>query len=366
MPVPVRKTCQTALARYLEAKRKPGTDDVRIGADIPDNPGEKIPIGSMADVAAKVEGVRFLLRPWVPAGMVTLLVAEPGEGKSALAMYGLVRPVVTGCSWFNLSAGPKPGFALWVDTESCAAINVQRIADWGLPADRILVPFADDPLKAVSLIDEDHLAQIEAVVVKRRCRLVVVDSLRGSHGEDENNSRVGRVVQNLGTIAERTGTAVVLIHHCRKLAVDEEATANSARGSNAIVALCRSQLIIDRPDKTSEWRRLRVGKENLGISPKPVGFKISTAGLEFGSAPDRPRKETRRDQAEDWLEANMTPGKWQPAGELLKGAKKAGYSGNAIQRAREVLKITKPNHVRKTVKGWEWRLPGQETTDTQG
>jgi hypothetical protein len=96
--------------------------------------------------------------------------------------------------------------------------------------------------------------------------------------------------------------------------------------------------------------------------------------LEFGSAPEKQRKETVRDEAEDWLREHMTPGKWYRAGEILDDAKQFGFSPNAIQRAREALGIVKPRHVRKVAKLWEWQLPvpgegkaqSQETTATQG
>ena len=165
------------------------------------------------------------------------------------------------------------------------------------------------------------------------------------------------MLQSLGGIAERTKAAIVIVHHTRKLSFDEELSANSSRGSNAILAMVRSQLGIDRPDKDSDWCRLQMLKENLGLRPRPVGFRISSKGLEFGEAPQKPKKETQQDRAKDWLHEHMEPGKWYPAGELLDDAKQFGYSTNAVQRAREELGITKPTNVRKKGTTWQWRFP---------
>lgn len=339
-----------------------GTDDIVIG-EHQDCSG--IQSASMADVMKQVAGIRYLVRNFIPFGMTTMLVAEPGMGKSAFALFGLVRPIIMPCEWFSGRKGPsKPSFVLWCDTEGTAAITVQRIKDWRLPAHRIKVPFADDPLMSINLADDEHLKRIEAVVCNYRIKLVVIDSLRGAHDGDENNSRVARVLQKLAGIAERTNAAIVIIHHTRKLYVDEELTANSSRGSNAILAMVRSQLGIDKPDKNSEWSRIQMLKENLGLKPQPIGFRIGSSGLEFGAAPEKPRRETQRDKAEDWLLTNMEPGEWYDAAEMKESAKHFGFSGNALQRAREALGITQPDHVVKDG-GWKWRLPQQETSTTQ-
>lgn len=353
------------LGDAIRKYRKPGTDDVQIG-DCSPSSVTTVRAGSMADVMQRVDGIKYLVKGWIPFAMLTMLVAPPGIGKSAFALFALVRPIIRGnLLWFNGMKGPtKPGYVLWCDTEGSAAITVQRIKDWGLPADRIKVPFEDDPLLSINLTNEGHLRQIEAVINEYKIKLVVIDSLRGAHGGDENSSKVAEVLQYLAAIAERTKAAIVIIHHTRKIHVDEELSADSSRGSNAIVAMVRSQLGIDKPDKDNEWCRLQMLKENLGLKPRPIGFCISTKGLEFGLAPQKPRKETQRDKAEEWLRDYMTPGTWYPAGKLLDDAKNFGYSPNAIQRARETIGVVKPDHVRKAGKTWEWQLPdpGGENT----
>jgi hypothetical protein len=371
IPTPSTNGRHSLLGQRIRATLASGTDDIVIGSECP-APVESTDVraGSMADVMKRVDGIRYLVKDWIPFGMLTMILAPPGIGKSAFALYALVRTIITGgLIWFNGMKGPsKPGYVLWCDTEGSAAITVQRIKDWGLPAHRIKVPFEDDPLLSVNLTEAAHLAQIEAIVNKYRIPLVVIDSLRGAHGGDENSSKVAEVLQSLAAIAERTKSAIVIIHHTRKIHADEELSADSSRGSNAIIAMVRSQLGIDKPDKDSDWCRLQMLKENLGLKPRPVGFVISSKGLEFGQAPEKLKKETRRDQAEDWLREYMTPGKWYSAGELLDDAdKQFGYSKNAVQRAREAIGIVKPNYCRKTKDGWEWKLPipGERKTSNQ-
>ncbi|HQZ65467.1 MAG TPA: AAA family ATPase [Planctomycetaceae bacterium] len=356
MPL-IDKKKKLGLAAYLKSKRKPGSDVVTIGGSDAD-PVEEFETASMADVMKRVAGIRYLVKDWIPHGMATMLVAEPGVGKSAFALFGLVRPIIMDANWFNGTKGPpKRSNVLWCDTEGTAAITVQRLHDWGRPPERIKVPFADDPLRPINLTDPKHLQRIEDAVNNYKTPLVVIDSLRGAHDGDENSSGVTKVLQSLGGIAERTSAAIVIIHHTRKLQFDEDLTANSSRGSNAILAMVRSQMGIDKPDKTGEWCRLQMLKENLGIKPNPIGFRISTKGIEFGLAPAKPRTETQRDKAEDWLRANMKPGVWHSAGTLTADAEDDGFSETALRRARNILGIIKPDHVRKVKDGWQWMLP---------
>ena len=352
---------KSRLAQHLESNRR-GTDDINIGSDVP-VPGEirfDVESATMADAAKLVAGIRYLIPGFVPFGMVTGLVAEPGVGKSAFALYALARPIVMGCDWFNGSRGPaEPGYVLWCPTENDMAITIQRMKDWRVPMDRIILPFADDPLASVNLTNRDHLERIESLINKYRTKLVVIDSLRGGHDGDENNSRVGQVLQALSSIAERTNTAMCVVHHTKKLMVDEEITANSSRGSNAILAMMRSQIGIDRPDPKNKWVRVRMLKENLGIAPPPVGFQVATTGLEFGPAPERERKQTQKDDAAEWLRQRMKPGKAYKASEILAEAIQHGHSERTVRKAGVERLGIKPKPVRKDGKigEWEWSLP---------
>jgi hypothetical protein len=345
-------------------ERPPGTDTVRIGPVHAEgggsaDAGPDVEGVTMADVAKLIGGIKFLVRDWVPFGMVTGIVAEPGTGKSAFALW-LARTVLMGggCPWFNGLPGPQePGYVLWCPTENDTAITLQRMRDWHIPMDRLIQPFKDDPLRPIDLTDAGHLELIEALVRKHRPPMVVVDSLRGGHGTDENNSQVGRVLQNLASIAERTNAAFPVVHHTRKLLPGEEITANSCRGSNAILAMMRSLIGVDRPDPKGKWCRLRVLKENLGIAPQPVGFQVTGSGLVFGPAPEQPHRHTATADAESWLRRRLASGEWCASAEVLEEAEQLGYSRGVVQRAQKALGIVPPHGVRKDGKTWQWRLP---------
>lgn len=245
MPIPSTNghvQTRSRLAEHIRS-RMPGTDHVVIGAasTLSQSETDDVRAGDMSMVAKLVAGVKFLVSGWIPFGMLTMIVGPPGIGKSAFVLYALVRPIVMGLNWFNLTRGPRQGYVLWCDTEGTGAITVQRLNDWKIPAEWIKVPFEDDPLMPINLTNDEHVAHLRAVILKFETQLVVIDSLRGAQDGDENSSRMSTILQKLAVIAEQTGAAIVIIHHTRKMGVDEEITADSSRGSNAIYAMVRSQ-----------------------------------------------------------------------------------------------------------------------------
>ena len=322
-------------------------------------PSKLLPTATMADAAEVITGVKFLVKDWIPLGMVTGVIAQPGVGTSSFALW-LARSELQGCQWFTGTKGAKPPrtCAFWVDTENSMAITMQRMKQWKIPLEKMVLPF-ENPLLTLSLTEPNHLNRVEQLIESYQLRLVVVDSLRGGHGGDENSSGVMSIVlQTLAGIAERTACAIVVIHHTRKLTIKEEISANSSRGSNAIFAMMRSQIGIDRPDPTAPRKcRVRVLKENLGIAPPPLGFEIKESGLAFGTPPTKPRPLTAQGMAENFLRAVMKPGVWTSSKKVSAEAEKRGISSATLQRAREKLGIVKTN-IRESKNGTEWRLPG--------
>lgn len=336
---------------------KSGTDEIQIS---PDTKARRIKTLSMADVAKRIDGIKFLVKGWVPYGMVTLVVAAPGVGKSYFVLWALVRPIVVGgLNWFTGQKAPsEPGYVMWCDTEGSNGINVDRIIKCGIPADKILLPFADDPLKQVDLCDPEHIKSIVRRITKYQIKLVVVDSLRGAHAGDENSSRMDQVLKQLVGIAERTRTAVVVIHHLNKTPEDVEPNINNSRGSNAIAANVRSALLLYKPNPRESKVKVWVAKENLGIKPKPIGFEIHDTKLIFCEPPEKQQREKATHKEQLFLMQELRDGEWHQAKPIQERAQSQGVSHNKLQRAREELGITKEDDcVKKEDRVWWWRLP---------
>jgi hypothetical protein len=351
-----------SLADNLERTRK-RTDKVVIISDQWER-GPADETGSWEDVAKVIDGVRWLVPGWIPYRMLLGLVAEPKKGKSAFAIGALIRSIVLGCDWFTGAKGlGEPRNVVYCDTERSAAINIERMRKWGLPLDRVKTPFRD--VHAVVDIDNAaHIQRIRDVVCYYEAPLVVVDSYRGAHKGEENNSKIAAGLQALGGLCEETGCACVVIHHTKKMAIDEDLTLNAARGSNAFLAAVRAQIAIDipdpRPNLKEAWRRVMVLGENLGIAPQPLGFRISDKGLEFGEAPQRVRKVKEAGKVEEWLAPKLTPGAIVPVAEVLAEAEQYGFSKRTVQRVATEILDAQPTPKKQDGKvvGWEWVVPG--------
>jgi AAA domain len=329
--------------------------------------------GSWADVANQIDGTRWLVRGWVPYRMLSGTIGEPKAGKSGWVLWNLVRPLITGCDWFTGQPGASPKDwhnVIWCDTEGTIGLNIDRMKQWGLPMDRVKFPFANEPFRRVDLDSNADIRRIFDVVCRYAAPLVVVDSFRGAHRGDENSSRCGAGLQKLAEIAERTGAAVHVIHHTGKLPPGVDISANNARGSNVYLAMVRCLVGIDFPDPNQDrknpWRRVRMLLESFGASPLAHGFRWGVGCLEMGRAPQRPereKRETGKDRAEDWLRVRMRPGVWYPAVDITAEAEAAGFSPTGtLQRAKAALRV----QTRKGGGSWQWMRGdiGQDITGT--
>jgi hypothetical protein len=317
---------------------------------------------SWADLAADNAGIRYLIDGWTPYAMLTGVVGQPKAGKSAFLLGAVVGPIVTGRSFFTGQAVAEPGYVVWVDTERRLALNMDRARKWGLDVNRIQTPFADRK-ETFSLDRPDHIQQLSDVVNQYEPEAVILDSYRGAHSGDENNSRISTGLLAFAGVCEETGTAGLVVHHTRKMRFDEDIDMNSGRGSGAFLASVVCQIAIDIPDPApgprDATRRVQLLGENLGVAPQPFGFRITETGLVFGPAPSRPakeQKETGKDRAVAWLKTRMKPGREYLSADIVAEAEAAGFSATGtLQRAREELGvlIRKDGQTKHTF----WRVP---------
>lgn len=293
---------------------------------------------------------------WLPNGLVTLVAAQPGKGKSALALR-LCQVFTQGTPWPDGTRyGGRRGKVLWCECESAQAINLQRAKDWGLRTDRIICPLPDGT-KDVKLDDSAHREAIARLMAEEDVRFAVIDSLRGSHSGDENSSKSMEVLAWLAALARDTAKPVLVTHHLRK-STREEVTLDRVRGSSAIIQLCRLVWALDSPfEDIPQVVRVQAIKNNLGPNAQPLAFTISQNGLIFYNAP--PSDATQQDtkplaRACALLKAILSASPVAST-DVQIAAENAGISWATIKRAKTRLNViaTKQGSDGK----WYWRLP---------
>ena len=320
------------------------------------------PVATWADLGQTLGPITWAWQGWLPNGFLTIIAGENGVGKSALALR-LCACFVRGDPWPDgTEYHGQTGAVLWVEAEASQALNLDRARCWGLPLERIYAPLPD-PLDDARLDNAEHRDRIMEIACRAEVRMVVVDSLRGAHSGDENDSGVIGVVAWLAQMARNTGKPVLITHHLRKrglLDSGAEVSLDRLRGSSALVQPARCVWAVDRPDPTSTARRVAVIKCNLGPFPGPLGLEIGPEGVTFGRAPEAPRIETLQDKAADMLRALLRPGP-RRAADLQTEIEGAGLSWAAAKRAKQALGIVSV----KREDGWWWGLPERSSEERE-
>jgi RecA-family ATPase len=116
---------------------------------------------SYDDLAATLPPVEWLWEPWIPRGMLSLLGAWQGTGKSWLAL-DLARIVTQAQIWPDGAAVARNGPCIYVEAEAVPRITVDRIRAMGIGASQIY-PFLPDRYGIMDLANrawQDRLADM--------------------------------------------------------------------------------------------------------------------------------------------------------------------------------------------------------------
>ncbi len=325
--------------------------DAIIGAILATVPGEQPVFPSLREIAGSLPPIEWLWPNWIPRGMLTLLGAAPGAGKSFLAMdlsrrIGLDEPFPDG------SPQPLPGGnVIYVDAESVPQILSERARLWQMDTSRLYLMRPEGKLYIDfgDLADRDHLVEM---ALHLDPALIVVDSLGSISSKGENNVEdVRDLLGFLNRLALDTQCGLLLIHHLRKrgvLPLVDVLTVDDFRGSSHIIAMSRSVLGLSivqagpEPDRNGP-RRLEVVKTNLARHPEPLGMTFKPlhpkgVWLEYSTEPPQPyRQSTKAEECSAWLVSLLEESGATRPQEIVEQARAEGFSRRTVYRARETL-----------------------------
>ena len=212
-----------------------------------------------------IDPVRLPRRQWLYGkhlirGFVSLTIAPGATGKSSLLVADVLA-MVTGRDLLGTSVygGPK---RVWLFNLEDPMDEMQRrlmatALHYGVGPEDIggrlwldsgrqqgLCLAKQD--KSGTIILVPVVENLVTVIVERGIDVLVVDPFVSSHTVPENdNGAIDAVAKQWGAIADRTGCAIELVHHLRKMG-GYEATAESARGAVALVAAARSVRVLNK------------------------------------------------------------------------------------------------------------------------
>ena len=314
-----------------------------------------VKIISMDTVEARE--IQWLWKPYIPLGKLTIIQGDPGEGKTTLALY-LVSLLSQG-KFFDESGNLtelEPINVIYQTAEDGLADTVKpRLVSVGADCARIKV--IDDSEKSLSMDDE----RLEIAIKETGAKLLILDPLQAYLGDriDMNRANEAReMTKKLGTLAERTGCAVILIGHMNKGSGSK--AAYRGIGSIDFFAIARSVLLVARVPNDSTIRAVAQIKNNLAAEGETMAFRLDENGFTWIGEYDISVDELlagyggtdKHKTAEDFLKKILENGEAVPASSIFAQAKAIGVSKRTIENVKQELGIVSV----KSGTSWLWKM----------
>ncbi len=336
-------------------------------------PGYVPCIKSLDDMSAELPPIEWVWKGYIPRGLLTVLGASQGSGKSFVAL-DLAHRVIDKLGYPDGFPIARPGAnVIYVDAEAVPQILRERANHYNMDQKKLFLMLGDQG----EMIDlglpkyQDRLTEMTNYL---KPELIIIDSLSSIHTRGQNNvedlrSLVGYLIR-LGSWGN---CGVLLIHHIRKppngqRMMNVEFGMEDLSGSGYITQQARVVLGLRIVQTGPEFdpngpRELKVLKSNLGAYPKPLGFAFEPvypegATLRWDSqAPKEYREPTQSDLCREWLEDILreNPEGLQPK-EALKMGMEQGFSRSMIFRSRRelALHITNTKGHQAPDNAWKW------------
>ena len=301
--------------------------------------------------------VKWLWKPYIPFGKITIIQGDPGEGKTTLALA--------------VAAALSCGEMLPGDTEPREPMNIiYQTAEDGLAdtikprleaanADCSHILVIDESKEELSMNDE----RIEEAIKLTNAKLVILDPIQAYIGANVDMHRANEirpVMAKLGRIAETYGCAVVLIGHMNK--ASGQKCAYRGLGSIDIPAVARSLLIVGKLKNDPSKRVMSHAKSSLAQNGQSLVFQINEhSGLEWCGTIDLTADQfledggtsvSKLESAKQFLLDILADGA-KSQKEIQSAAEEMDFGNRTLKSAKTALGV-------KSIKigeGWLWQLP---------
>lgn len=305
----------------------------------------------LSSVTAKP--VQWLWHNRIPAGMFSMLVGNPGIGKSFLTMY-MTSQLTTGGNWPDSVNTTEPGSVLlFSDEESLEYAIKPRLEAHGADCSKVFA-FNSLELTAQTFTVQDSLAHLETFLDGLPdCRMIVFDPITAYLGDvnANANAEVRGVLLGLQQLAQRRNITVLGVSHFSKKS-DIDAIYRTL-GSTAFTAAARSVwAVVTEKTEVEDQKPARLllpVKSNYSIDVDGLRFHIVDGRVSFDGQAVSADIDTviqgghtaaQKDGAKDWLAEHLS-GDTIPARDVIEAGEKAGYNEKTLQRAATELGVTK-------------------------
>lgn len=302
----------------------------------------------MADI--KPERINWLWPGYLAAGKLSLLIGDPGLGKSTLTCEIVARlsrgealpgttqpPALLVCGLCCPEDDPADTIRPRLDA---AAVDLQRI-------------FVLDDVRTIP----DDLPQLEAFIRQHSLGLVVIDpimSFLSTKHDSHRDQDVRRALTPLVDLAQKTGCAVLAVMHQNKR--QGVAAMYRAGGSIGFVGLARTAMMLAQDPDDPERRVLAQVKNNIAKERKahrlrlitPPGHEVAAIDWlgecdlradDLCGPPESAESRSALHDAKEFLREQLADGPKLRA-EVMAAGKKEGHAERTLRRARREIDIS--------------------------
>lgn len=309
---------------------------------------------NMADVEAVA--VKWLWKPYIPLGKITIIQGDPGEGKTTLAL-SIAAALTQGEKLPNEAESQAPMNVIYQTAEDGLADTIKpRLEAVNADCTRVLV--IDESKEELSMTDE----RIEKAIQQTGAKLIILDPIQAYIGANVDMHRANEirpVMSKLGRIAEEYGCAVVLIGHMNKAAGQK--SSYRGLGSIDITAVARSVLIVGKMRDSPSKRIMTQAKSSLAPVGKSLLFEINeNSALEWKGEVDITAEQflenggaelSKLEIATEFLLETLKNGKVSQK-EIAAAASDYDFSARTLNEAKKNLKVLSIKADNK----WYWKL----------
>lgn len=321
----------------------------------------------LAEVEAKP--VPWLWPDFIPRGCATMIVGNPGDGKTWLSLDTAAR-LSRGSKWVDGTPIGNPANTIFLSIEDDPATAIRpRFDSLNGDSSRLFVYNAGqaEHLDLSKLGGLDRLrTEIERI---GDVQLVIIDPIADFGGSTNANAaeEVRGLLGPLIGMANDLDFALLLIGHLNK-SQGASALYRAAGSASGWLGVCRAAFMVFRDQDDKKLRHVAALKANYARDDPPqLEFRIQQGRLEGRVAieevdvdemlqPKIGRKPREKDQVLDWLGSFFDGRDEVPALEIEEAAKASGFNMTTLKRAKAA-----GGYISKRIKlpggkdGWAWQ-----------
>lgn len=340
---------------------------------------EPMSFPTLADIADTLKPVSWLWPGWIPRGMLSLLGAYQGTGKSYFVL-DLARTVIHGGPWPDGAIPDRIGNVVYVEAEAIPQVTNERAQALGINRHKLWLMMAEngEMLDLTQPRWQDHLLDLATTV---QPQLIIIDSLSSISSSGQNSVEdTTRLLLYLVALARHCDCGLLVLHHLRKPPGGQLSlpgmSVHDFRGSGHITAMARTVLGLSviqngRQFSLNGPRRLDLVKSNLGPYPEGIGLKLETNGDQVRFVYGEPvafedAQESPGDKCEEWLIDYLGENGPSKPADVIAAGKDAGFTRDTIYRTRKSLRVMIGDTAKNfRAPGNMWRLANDEDDDTE-